>query len=53
MLEGLKGPPTTPDDDSPSPGVTDRTPEVGFTVKVTGRVVLPEPFVVFVKLTVS
>ena len=52
-LNGLNGPPWFPEDVNPPPGVTARTPEVAFTVKLTGLVVFPLPLVVLVKLTVS
>src|SRR5512136_2416087 len=53
MLTGVKGPPTWPVDVSEVLGVTTRAPGGKFTVRVTGRVVLPRPSVVFVNVMVS
>ena len=53
MFVGLNGPPWVPDELSPVAGVTLRTPGVGFTTRLTDRVVLPALFVVLVKVTVS
>ena len=54
-LVGENGPPWLPDEVSPPAGVTDKTPAEGgeLTVKDTPRVVLPFPFEVLVKVTVS
>ena len=52
-MEGLKGPPGFPEEVNPSGGVTVRTPESAFTVKLTGLAVFPLLLVVLVKLTVS
>ncbi len=42
-----------PVDVSPPAGETEREPADEATVRLTGRVVFPLPFVVFMKLTVS
>ena len=51
-LDGVNGPPTTPEELSPVAGSTASVP-LPFTVSHTLRVVFPLPLLVFAKLTVS
>src|SRR5574341_1817463 len=53
MLVGENGPPATPLEESASEGLTTICIAEPGTVRTMGRVVLPNPFVVFAKATTS
>jgi len=52
-LPGLNMPPGGPAELNPDDGLTESCPDGLFTVRLTGRVVLRVPLVMFVKVTVS